>query len=102
MDEDLSNLLDRAAVGDHEAFLRFYDLTIDRVFGYELARARLHLRRAARGAADERTLAATATVERYVRAWAAAAEQPASGLTPGAWLLSPPDSASGRPEAACA
>lgn len=79
----LTGLLDRAAAGDAEAFMSFYDATHDCVFTLAVARARLV--GLAEGAA--RTAAERETVRLYVEAWRRAGEQRASGLSPSAWLL---------------
>lgn len=86
MNAHLAELLRRSAAGDVQAFLRFYDATIARVFTLEVTRAR------ARGVrpSEVREAAARAAESRYVAAWRASGEQAGSGLSPGAWLLSLP------------
>lgn len=75
-DASLAALLAGAADGDREAFLDFYDATCALVWRLEVRRART------------RTAAEAATRRRFFAAWARAGEQPASGLSPRAWLLS--------------
>lgn len=81
---DLAELLRLAADGDADAFMRFYDATIDRV--YLLARA------CSAGPAGVDDVVKSV----FERAWRAAAGQARSGLSPMAWLLrdlgSPPSS----------
>ncbi|HWJ83287.1 MAG TPA: hypothetical protein VNS55_13705 [Nocardioides sp.] len=75
-DDRLRALLARAAEGDLEAFLAFYDATCAVVWRLERCRHR------------DRAQAEHATCERYVTAWRRAGRQPATGLSPRAWLLS--------------
>lgn len=75
-DQLLGDLLSRAAAGDHQAFLAFYDATAHLVWRLELSRYR------------SSELAAVAARRRFVRAWDHAAEQARSGLSPRAWLMS--------------
>ncbi len=74
-DADLAQLLCCAVDGDREAFMSFYDATIQMVYGY----ARLQNDDAA--AVDEAVRA------HYARAWRSAAGHPGSGLSARAWLL---------------
>lgn len=80
---ELAVLLRRSAARDTAAFARFYDLTCARVLTYELARAK------ARGGSSEpiREVAEQAVRDRYVAAWAAAADHATSGRSPLAWLI---------------
>lgn len=94
--DGLAHLLLASARGDREEFRRFYDATSSRAFHLELVRAR------ARGAVHPRTAAERATADRFLRAWRAAPEYAASGLSPVAWLLTLPTSPSGQPVGACA
>lgn len=88
-DADLWRLLVRAATGDVEAFLAFYDATCAVTWRLELCRHADHTR------------AREATTARYVGAWLHAGAQAGSGLTARAWLLSlspellPPASSAG-------
>ncbi|GAA4088155.1 hypothetical protein ACFFOS_11280 [Nocardioides kongjuensis] len=75
-DPDLRRLLVRAATGDVEAFLDFYDATCAVTWRLELCR---------HGHADR---AKDAVTRRYVGAWLHAAAQARSGLSARAWLLS--------------
>jgi RNA polymerase sigma-70 factor (ECF subfamily) len=75
-DTDLPALLARAATGDVEAFMQFYDATSAHAFLLESCRQ------------PDRVAAGEATVQRYVAAWTRASEHPASGLTARVWLLS--------------
>lgn len=93
---DLAGLLAAAAGGDRDAFRRFYDATSSRAFHLELVRAR------SRGAAFPRAAAERATADRFLRAWLAAPEYPASGLSPLAWLLSLPADPTSQHVDACA
>jgi|GEM_PF-5424696 len=72
---DLSALLGRAAHGDVDAFMRFYDATVAVVYRYARARSGDPAK------ADELTRAL------YARAWRAAPGHHRSGLSPLAWLL---------------
>lgn len=82
----LESLLARAAHGRLDDFARFYD----RTSGYAFAVAMNHAR--ARGLQGEQARAAAEdeTHARYVEAWVRAGDQPESGLSPLAWLLSLP------------
>ncbi len=77
-DVRLRNLLARAAGGDVEAFMEFYDATVQMVWCLEARRDR------------SQELAEEAARRRYAAAWTRADEQAASGLRPRAWLLSLP------------
>ncbi|WP_246004959.1 hypothetical protein [Nocardioides marmorisolisilvae] len=80
----LADLLTRAAGGDTDAFMRFYDATSGQVFCLALTRARSRgLRGAGVHAAADRDVE-----DAYVHAWARCAEHAGSGLSPLAWLLS--------------
>jgi len=72
----LAALLERSAAGDVAAFRELYDATCAAV--WRLERCRHH----------DPVAAATAVRRRYRAAWAQAAGQPSSGLSPRAWLLS--------------
>ncbi|GAA3530223.1 hypothetical protein [Nocardioides daeguensis] len=74
-DPDLRRLLARAAGGDLEAFLDFYDATCSVTWRLEMCRH------------GEEGCARAATVARYVTAWLQAAGQARSGLSARAWLL---------------
>ncbi|TQK69371.1 MULTISPECIES: hypothetical protein [unclassified Nocardioides] len=75
-DADLRRLLVRAATGDVEAFLDFYDATCAVTWRLELCRH------------GDPALAKDSTTRRYVGAWLHAAAQAGSGLSARAWLLS--------------
>jgi RNA polymerase sigma-70 factor (ECF subfamily) len=75
-DADLRRLLARAATGDVEAFLDFYDATCTVTWRLELCRH------------GDPAAAKVAATWRYVGAWLHAAEQAGSGLSARAWLLS--------------
>lgn len=95
----LADELARAASGDTEAFMRFYDATSGYVFGLALARA------SARGLhGDTARIVAEREVESwYVRAWSRSAQHRGSGLSPLAWVLTLPSvSTSEQDEVACA
>ncbi|WP_436697931.1 hypothetical protein [Nocardioides sp. BYT-33-1] len=77
-DAELRRLLARAATGDRDAFLGFYDATCAVTWRLELCR---------HGDAERATVA---TRRRYAAAWLHAAAQAGSGLTARAWLLSLP------------
>lgn len=82
----LADELDRAATGDTEAFMRFYDATSAYVFGLALARA---------GSSGLRGGPARTCAEReveawYVRAWSHSGRHRSSGLSPLAWVLALP------------
>lgn len=77
-EEHLVELLRRAARKDLTAFMDFYDATCH--FVWRLEQRRWH------GA----ELTEVATRRRFAVAWASAASQPGSGLSPLAWLLSLP------------
>lgn len=95
---ELADHLVRAAAGDTESFMRFYDATSGYAFDLALTRARtLGLRRAAARAFAEREVEA-----RYTRAWLHCVEQGSSGLSPLAWVLTLPATTSGNDEVACA
>lgn len=74
-DADLRRLLARAATGDLEAFLDFYDATCAVTWRLEVCRH------------GEVGPARAATLARYVTAWLQAATQAGSGLSARAWLL---------------
>ena len=78
-DVDLAQLLMRAARGDVDAFMRFYDATVPTVYAW--ARLR-YARPDADPAVVDRAVRAT-----YARAWRRAAGHAGSGLSPKAWLL---------------
>jgi len=96
--DQLADQLARAADGDTDAFMRFYDATSGYAFGLALTRARTRgLRGSAARAFAERE------VERwYAQAWSRCADQRSSGLSPLAWVLTLPALASGTDEVACA
>lgn len=73
---DLAALLGHAAGGDVAAFLAFYDLTSAITFRYALA-----------GCRGDRDSAVSLTRVLYREAWRTADQQPASGLSPLAWLI---------------
>ncbi|MBM0127314.1 hypothetical protein [Pimelobacter simplex] len=75
-DADLRRLLVRAASGDIEAFVDFYDATCSVTWRLELCRH-----------ADPEQ-AMRATITRYVGAWLHAGAHARSGLSARAWLLS--------------
>jgi RNA polymerase sigma-70 factor (ECF subfamily) len=75
-DPDLRRLLVRAATGDVEAFLDFYDATCAVTWRLELCRH------------GDPARAKDAVTRRYVGAWLHAASQARSGLSARAWLLS--------------
>ena len=75
-DADLRRLLVRAATGDVEAFLDFYDATCAVTWRLELCRQ------------GDPAAAKASTTRRYVGAWVHAARQAGSGLSARAWLLS--------------
>ncbi|WGX97661.1 hypothetical protein [Nocardioides sp. L-11A] len=75
-DAELRRLLTRAATGDVDAFLAFYDATCGVTWRLELCRH------------GDREQARDATMLRYADAWRSAAAQAGSGLTARAWLLS--------------
>ncbi|WP_408898047.1 hypothetical protein ACJ5H2_02845 [Nocardioides sp. R1-1] len=75
-DAELRRLLQRAAGGDIEAFVAFYDATCSVTWRLELCRH-----------ADP-GLAKRAMVVRYAGAWLHARTQARSGLNARAWLLS--------------
>ncbi|MFL6157467.1 MAG: hypothetical protein ACJ72D_15345 [Marmoricola sp.] len=83
-DQLLDALLVRAAAGDLDAFLAFYDATVHLVWRLELGRYR------------SAELAAAASRRRFVQAWVHADEHAASSLSPRAWLLSLPAIRDGR------
>lgn len=70
-----ASLLQRSARGDVDAFMRFYDATCAVTYRWAL------LIDADRERAGRRTCAI------YERAWRSAAQQPSSGLSPLAWLI---------------
>ena len=72
---DLARLLALSASGDTDAFMRFYDLTSPVVYRY------VRLVSPDRAAVDDLAR------DIFLRAWATAASQAASGLSPLAWLL---------------
>ncbi|GAB4010929.1 sigma-70 family RNA polymerase sigma factor [Nocardioides ultimimeridianus] len=80
---ELAVLLRRSAKRDTAAFARFYDLTCARVLAYELARAQA----GGRCCGPIHEIAEQAARDRYVAAWAAAAEHATSGRSPLAWLI---------------
>jgi RNA polymerase sigma-70 factor (ECF subfamily) len=83
---ELADELARAATGDTEAFMRFYDATSGYVYGLALARARSRgLRAAAAQAFAQREVEAW-----YALAWTRCSEHRASGLSPLAWVLALP------------
>lgn len=95
----LADELDRAALGDTDAFMRFYDATSGYVFGLALTRARS---RGLRGA-SARTFAEREVEAWYARAWTCCAQQRTSGLSPLAWVLAlPPAPTPENDEVACA
>lgn len=71
----LAALLDRAAGGDLDAFMRFYDATVDSAYRLVLCRSR------------DAVAAEEATAALYVTAWVRVADYARSGLSPLAWLL---------------
>lgn len=75
-DAHLRRLLVRAASGDLEAFVDFYDATCSVTWRLELCR---HV---------DPEQARRATIARYVGAWLHAGAQARSGLSARAWLLS--------------
>ena len=75
-DTELRRLLVRAATGDVEAFLDFYDATCAVTWRLELCRH------------GDQALAKDSMARRYVGAWVHAATQAGSGLSARAWLLS--------------
>ena len=75
VDADLAALLRKAARGDIDAFLRFYDATIQTVFDW----ARLRH--------QDPDLCEAAVRAVYALAWADAGGHADSGLSPRAWLL---------------
>ncbi len=72
---DLAQLLQLAAEGDADAFMRFYDATIDRVYLF------------ARASSADAEAADDVVRSIFDRAWRAAAGHARSGLSPLAWLL---------------
>lgn len=72
----VTDLLTRAAAGDRDAFVRFYDLTIDVVYRYALVVV-----------GGDRPAADALTRGLYLRAWREAGAYAGSGLSPVAWLL---------------
>lgn len=74
-DPDLAELLRRSARGDVDAFMRFYDATVQTVF--DLARLRHR---------DPRVVEQTVR-SIYDNAYRRAADHAASDLSPRAWLL---------------
>ncbi len=75
-DRRLNALLARAAMGDVDAFMEFYDATCDQSWKLEMRRH-----------GDART-ATEATYARYAMASRQAANHPRTGLSARAWLLS--------------
>ncbi|KRA38486.1 MULTISPECIES: hypothetical protein [unclassified Nocardioides] len=73
---DLAELLGRAGGGDVAAFLAFYDRTSPLTFRYALA-----------GSRGDRASAEELARDLYREAWRTAAQHPASGLSPVAWLI---------------
>jgi len=73
--ERLGDLLDRAADGNTDAFMQFYDCTSG--FAYRVMRSRV----------ASPVVAEKATRALYLDAWDRAATYRTSGLSPLAWLL---------------
>lgn len=92
---DLADLLARAAAGDIDAFMEFYDATSACALTLAMARTRLlGVDRESRRGVAEREVELL-----YAEAWRRCSEQPRSGLSPRAWLLTLPLGSTGR---ACA
>jgi hypothetical protein len=83
LDEDLQDLLARAARVDVEAFMRFYDATSGYAFSLAVVRARLRGLHGSRA----REVAGHEVGRLFVHAWRSAAQHRSSGLSSLAWLL---------------
>lgn len=94
---ELAAHLARAAEGDTDAFMRFYDATIGCAFTLAISRARA----CGLPAVTARAWAEREVEARYTWAWSCCAEQPSSGLSPLAWVLALPTT-SRNDEVACA
>ena len=98
MNAELAADLARAAGGDTEAFMRFYDRTSGYVYCLALTRA---------GSRGLRGVAARSFADReveawYAEAWARCSEHAGSGLSALAWVLALPRAVEAADEAACA